>query len=40
MGVIALAQVLWLNPHILKFASITSSAPSLADQKILKKNNT
>jgi len=40
MVIIALAQVLYLNPCNLKFAIITSSAPSLTDHKMLKKNNT
>jgi len=37
MVIIALAQVLYLNPCNLKFAIITSSAPSLTDHKMLKK---
>jgi len=37
MGVIALAQILYLNPCILKFAGDTSSFLSLNNQKLSKK---
>jgi len=37
MGVIALAQILYLNPCISKFAGDTSSFLSLNNQKLSKK---